>query len=318
MEIYSTYATQEMRDNVATQLANSDELKKFAFEFCTAFNLRTLCTSNNGVKLVTQSGLPAGSIYIQKMFSRRADERVVSYFYTNGRIITKEKGSANSNRDTRDSVKISTLLSTMRKHNEIPSDEKILRGFCDGIHYAFNAAGSGSHYGAPRFDIDSSLALGATKAILGLEEMSLSFKTQLESAYANYMQKMETFNASKSEQLRFYKGCKMIAVLNHDSGTPAYLVGEVSYDTSVDGGREQKIVFQSPLKRYATLAESPVAADALMIRTYMEGGTMNQYQGENELKLRPCDAYFEDVDIAVGYTMREEFFVLIPMTAPDA
>jgi hypothetical protein len=317
MEIYSTYATQEMRDNIATRLANSDELKKFAFEFCTAFNLRALDTTTNGVSLVTQSGLSAGHIYVQKMFSRRADERRVSYFYTNGRIITKEKGSMNSNRDTRDSVKISTLLSTMRKHNEIPSDEKILRGLCDGIHYAFNAAGAGSHYGAPRFDIDSSLALNATKAILGIEEMSLSYKTQLESSYAEYLQKMEKFNASKSEQHRFYKGCKMIAVLNHDSGKPAYLVGEVRYDISADK-REQQIVFQSPLKRYATLAESPLAADALMIRTYMEGGTMNQYQAENELKLRPCDMYFQELDVAVGYTMREEFFVLIPMTAPDA
>jgi hypothetical protein len=66
------------------------------------------------------------------------------------------------------------------------------------------------------------------------------------------------------------------------------------------------------------LAESPLAADALMIRTFMESGTMTQYHSDNELKLRACDQYFQELDIAVGYTLREEFFVLIPTTAPDA
>lgn len=317
MEIYSEFATQEDRDSIATRLANTDELKKFTFEFCTAFNLRAIDTGKMGIRLVTVSGLPAGEVYVQKMYSRKADERKMSYFYSNQRIITKEKGSTNSNRDTRDSSKISSLLATMRKHDEIPSDEKILRGFADGIYYAFNAAGSGSHYGAPRFDIDNSLALEATKAILGLEQMTLAYKTQLEEAYETYLKKMESFNSHKSEQARFYKGCKMIAVMNSDT-KPSYLVGEVSYNKDA-GERSAQIVFQSPLKRYTTLSESPVAAEALMIRTFMESGAMSSYQSEdNELKLRHCDRYFQELDIAAGYTMREEFFVLIPLTAPDA
>lgn len=316
MDIYSEFATQEDRDSIATKLANSDDLKKFTFEFCTAFNLRAIDTGRQGIELATVSGLPAGEVYVQKMYSRKADDRKMSYFYRNQRIITKEKGSTNSNRDTRDSNKISSLLATMRKHNEIPNDEKILRGFCDGIHYAFNAAGSGSHYGAPRFDIENSLALEATKAILGVEEFPLGYKAQLEEAYGSYLKKMEQYNNHKSEQSRFYKGCKMIAVMNSDT-KPSYLVGEVSYNKDA-GERTAQITFQSPLKRYATLSESPVAAEALMIRTFMDTSAMSQYQADNELKLRHCDRYFEELDIAAGYTMREEFFVLIPLTAPDA
>jgi hypothetical protein len=122
------------------------------------------------------------------------------------------------------------------------------------------------------------------------------------------MNQLKAVNELKDDSNRFAKGFTAVGIMenNHNlDHTPTYyVIGEGSYDKDAD-----EVILHAPLKRYETLANTHIASDAMMIRTYFEGKGRKE---NNEMNLSSNDHYFQDIDLAIGYRNFREIFALIP------
>jgi hypothetical protein len=82
-------------------------------------------------------------------------------------------------------------------------------------------------------------------------------------------------------------------------------VCDATFDTSAD-----KFVVQGDLKRYNSLADSPIADMAVMIRTHFQG-TLHHDQ-HNDLGILRAGTYYREIDISTGYARHEQLWVAIP------
>jgi len=280
---------------------------KLLVEVCSAFNLKVMDIANNKleVHLVTaENHLNAGYIWA----SRNGNGDTI-YFYSSP-LVSKQKGSANSSADTRDSKKIATLIANIRKQGEIPTEEGLSNTYKAGIRAAFRAIGE--RYGHDHFEIDDSLALVATKVILGIDkEIIPSNIESLQACYDKYMKKLNAVKQLESHKERFAKGATFIGVMDNNHNLKHtkvhYLVGEASFDLDKD-----EVTIHGGVKRYSTLADTPLAGDAMIIRTYFDG--KGQPDTDNELHIRRNDKFHHEIDVAQGYNNYRELFVLIPKT----
>lgn len=281
------------------------ERNKLLAEICKTFNLRVkdVSESENEVHLVTaENHLQAGFIWADK--TGNGD---IIYFYNNP-LVSKQKGSANSASDTRDSKKIATLIANLRKHNEIPTEELLANTYKSGIRSAFRSIGE--RYRHDHFEIDNSLALIATKAVLGIDKDVIPSNIEsLQACYNKYMKKLNSVKQLESHKERFAKGVTFIGVMEPNYKMKYtktyYLVGDASYDQDKD-----EVTIHGTVKRYSTLVDTPLAADAMIIRTYFDG--KGNPEKDNELHMRRNDHYHHEIDVAQGYHNYKELFVLIP------
>jgi hypothetical protein len=278
---------------------------KLLAEICSTFNLKINDISKNEleVHLVTaENHLNAGYVWA----SRNGNGDTI-YFYSNP-LVSKQKGSANSSSDTRDSKKIATLIANIRKNGEIPTEEGLSNTYKSGLRAAFRSIGE--RYGHDHFEIDDSLALIATKVVLGIDkEIIPSNIESLQACYDKYMKKLNSVKQLESDKERFAKGATFIGLMENNNDLKHtkihYLVGDISYDIDKD-----EVTIHGGVKRYSTLVDTPVAADAMIIRTYFDG--KGQPDKDNELHMRRGDRFHSEIDIAQGYNNYREMFVLIP------
>lgn len=281
------------------------ERNKLLAEVCSSFNVRVYDASHDGhhIHLVTtQNHLNAGVVWADK--TGNGD---TIYFYSSP-LVSKQKGSANSSADTRDSKKITTLLANIRKNSEIPTEELLVNTYKRGIRAAFRSIGQ--RYGHDHFEIDNSLALIATKAVLGIDTHEIPSNIEsLKACYDKYMKKLNSVKQLESHKERFAKGATFIGIIDSQSSLKNakiyYLVGDTSYDADKD-----EVTIHGSVKRYSTLADTPLAADAMIIRTYFDG--KGNPDNDNELHMRRNDHYHHEIDVAQGYDNYRELFVLIP------
>lgn len=296
LDILSDVSNDEMR-----------ERNKLLVEVCSAFNLKVVDISNNKLEVhlvTTENHLNAGYIW-----TSRTGNGDMIYFYSNP-LVSKQKGSANSSSDTRDSKKIATLIANIRKHGEIPTEQGLSNTYKAGIRAAFRAIGE--RYGHNHFEIDDSLAFIATKVVLGIDkEIIPSNIDSLKACYDKHMKKVNSVKQLDAHKERFAKGATFIGVIDSTHNLKYtkvhYLVGDASFDTHKD-----EVTIHGTVKRYSTLVDTPVAADAMIIRTYFDG--KGQPDTDNELHIRRNDKFHSEIDVAQGYNNYRELFVLIPKT----
>ena len=278
---------------------------KLLVEICSAFNLKIkdISKSQLEVHLVTaENHLNAGYIW-----ASRTGNGDTIYFYSNP-LVSKQKGSANSSSDTRDSKKIATLIANIRKNSEIPTEECLSNTYKAGIRAAFRSIGD--RYGHDHFEIEDSLALVATKVVLGIDKDVIPSNIEsLQACYDKYMKKLNAVKQLESHKERFAKGATFIGVMNDNHNLEHtkvyYLIGEASFDLDKD-----EVTIHGGVKRYSTLADTPLAGDAMIIRTYLDGkGSPDK---DNELHIRRNDHFHHKIDVAQGYNNYRELFVLIP------
>ena len=293
--------------NILADDSNNDkkDRNKLLVEICTAFNLKINDISKNEleVHLVTaENHLNAGYVWA----SRNGNGDTI-YFYSNP-LVSKQKGSANSSSDTRDSKKIATLIANIRKNSEIPNEDLLVNTYKAGLRAAFRAIGD--RYRQDHFEIDDSLALIATKVVLGIDKDIIPSNIEsLQACYDKYMKKLNSVKQLESHKERFAKGATFIGVMNDNHNLAHtkiyYIVGEASFDTD-----QEEVTIHGGVKRYSTLADTPLAGDAMIIRTYFDGkGSPDK---DNELHIRRNDHFHHEIDVAQGYNNYKELFVLIP------
>lgn len=298
MSIAIETVDQDKLEEVFTKKPN---LRKFAYEFCTAFNVKVSKVKNGDIlRLVAPSGLSAGEIYTA---SSSRDRSETSYIFGNEWLIKKEKSSSNSSRHERDSNKISTLIRTLKKNNEYPSDDAITRAYSGEIMSAIVPVQDATRYGQPKINLDKDITKMLAEHYLGVDTVSIrQYASELKDAYSKYLVEMKTYNESADDFKRFCNGFKLIGMqyenYYNDDTAPVYLVGEASVDLE-----NRKAVVQATLKSYPTIKDLPeLAVDVMMINTYMQGQTNSRlYSPRNELCLGRTDRYISDLDISVGY-----------------
>ena len=303
MQFISQFANEALTQQ---QMDDNSKLKSLAMQICHEFNLRVHQTNEaHKLNLLTERGLPVGNLSVIK------DYRNSEFYYEVSMpdIIQKEKSSARSDRNSRDSDKVATLIKSIKKNKEIPTEEKLTKNYLQCLYYALMRVGEAQQ---PSVSIHNDVALSAIKFALGIDTIGVQLHTaKLQEIYDQYMKSVNELSSAKNNQTRYLKGCTAIGIVgnrwHNDTHKPYYLVGDVA------GNADNNLAFQGNLTRYASLADTEHAPITAMIRTYMQGS--KHPEGSNELCVAWADRYYEDIDIATGYTGSNGLWVLIPKHA---
>lgn len=285
------------------------ELLRLAQEVNASFGLEvgSLIESANRpyLKFLTPEGIVCGGCSVAKDTSK-SGENAYRYYLTLP-TISKEKASANSDRDTRDSVSLATLIRTIKKNAEEPTAEKLLRAMNDGMKYTMRAVANASH-GKPRLSFDSDTSLAVARFILGVDSsLPNMYISNLQDKFNKFQSEMQSFEAANADYARYTRGVTLVCV-NNSTNKVHYLVGDATFDNSND-----RFDIQGGLKRYNSLSESPIADLAVMIKAYMQGTP--QFDSGNDLGIVRTDRYFPEIDVATGYQRHQELWVAIPKHA---
>lgn len=309
MNIISEFARDKIALGVALEAdttSTSIELKKFVHEVCHAYNLRVINTitgHRNKALLVTPNGINCGYVTVTKN-----SDNDFTYLISLP-TIRKERSSSKSSRGERDSNKISSLLRAIKKNKEEPTADKLYDSMRRDFISPFSAVQSKSLYGRPSISIPSHIQEVAIKHILGVDTLSMAmYIDDLKNVYSEHQSKMKSYNESASEIIRYRRGSTLIGIFNRNDTGAYYLVADVSVN------EDSNFTFHTPLKRYSTLKELPIAPVVAMINTYMQG--KDQYDNSNELGVWYQDRFFDDLDMAVGYSGSSNgLWVAIPKEA---
>jgi hypothetical protein len=309
MDIVSQFADRERTENI---LANNEMLRRFANEFCYEFGTKVMELKdfsdrypNNQLRILTARGMDAGTISI----ARHNGENENHYNVTMPTVINKGKASRRSDKGARDSDKLTTLFRALRKNKEEPTDEKLINVFRTHINYALSRVDNRE---TPQINVSQGVTLATVKMALGIDNGEVQFYSdEIKSAYAKYMKAKEKSDAGKSDRARFNKGFHVVGIMNANRYNAHYIVTEGHCGVEKD---ETKVVLQPTLTRYTSLADSPLAVTAMLIRTYGEG---KQWDGDDiDIKLPWRDTYYSDIDVATGYSGRGEgLWLVIPKYA---
>lgn len=300
----SPYADQSL---VTKTLNASSRLAELAFEFCNKFNMKLIEHPNAStgsykkINVTTDMGIVIGALAI-------GDDSDGEYYLYHSNFVNKERGSKRSDSRTRDAKKIGTLLRSLATHKDIPSHDKVMERFAGGLRYAYRAT-QVNH--TARIDIDNSMAITMAEYILKINEDNLTNNLgELKVAYEAYAKQKAKNDKNRVLSERFAEGTTSIAIFS--GRVPFYVVCDTTFDS-----KEDKPKFTSVPKRFNSLSEIPeLVSDVAIIRTYFETHKQEYDMGTNDLGAPRRDMYYEDIDIATGYSESELMWVVIPKKAP--
>lgn len=309
MDIISQYANREAVDQ---KFSENPVLGRFAHEFCHAFNCRVSDAENmrNSVLVETPNGLYGGRLRVDPRGALDKDSNPIPVYFYSSNLVGKEKGSSRAGRNERDSTKISTLISAVRRNKEDPTDGKLANTFKRGIGYAVSTTQFARR--APSIDLDGNVTLALLESALGVDTERVKLHTAaLQEAYKKFRFSLKEVKEADETNQRFSQGCYAIGIMAKGEGRPQHYLF-----TEVAGSDRDSIVFQAPVKRYSTLRDVPELAGHLPIIKAWAEGALPDFKDDNDLGLPARDVFYRDIDVASGYERHQELWVIIPKTAP--
>ena len=300
-------------DIIGTLQRNCKEFTNGAADFAAALDVQLAVPVKKegppNLGVFTKSGLYAGMLTYSRDYSRRNTSDHFFNFHAPA-LIQKEKSSARTGRNSRDSAKMSTLIRTLAKENETPTDEKLINYMKRGLRYAFIAIRQ--NYSQARIDLSDSVVLSLVEDYLGTNPLAVTqYKDLITEKYDKFLEKREKENNTEMEFKRYAAGCTFIRIERNDYHPSAYIVGEASLV-----GTDVSPTVHGEVKRYESLQDTEHAALAAMVRTYAMGKTW--HSDDNEFGVERTDLFVPDLDISIGYDAGERSsFVIIPK-APSA
>jgi hypothetical protein len=285
--------------------SSKKELVNGAKELAVSMNLRLACKRNDphALYFYTPRGLYAGSLQYCQDYTKSDHEYF--FMYHNRHVIRKEKASSRSDKFGRDSHKVTGIIAALKKNKEIPDDKTTIRNLSSGLSWAFRT-GVERNVKSASITLESRHVVALLKAFIESNKYDAEADREvLVEKYNEYLDTLRKNEEHMKDGQRFKEGTfvGMIpdAVVENRK---IYVVGEASYDTT------GKVVF-GEWRRYKSLADSPIAHIAMMIRESRRG--MDEFNEDNELGLRLGDRYIEDLDISTGWaTTADGLWVVIP------
>lgn len=277
-------------------------------EFCTQFNLQVISATESDVHLVTEDGLYVGELSYKYHHAGFASGNH-HYFHFKSPLIRKQKGSARSSTNARDSEKITGIIAAMKKANEVPVYKTLTASYVHAIRCAMYEA-YGVRNKKPQFSLEDNVVLDLARFYIKGYEYNLAMrKDDLISKLQAYDDELQAIEDAKKSLHRF-NDCYVIGACQDPSAsTHYYMIGEATYDPATESA-----TLTTKLERHATLKTTRHAALAMMVRTYVEG-KYQLFDPNNELGLRRMDKYLEDLDVAVGYSNNQSIWMVVPKNA---
>lgn len=292
-------------------MERNKEFSRAAMEMCEEMNLKLMpaCSVDADfqiISFVSQLGLPAGSLRYNKIYhGPNSGEFVFTY---QGPRVCKQKGA---NKNQRSAKRITGIISSLKRNDEIPNETYLIRQEHPSLRYAFTSTKvqREAYYDLSMSQLEQAALLKAyfAKNYEYIEAHREKYETQ----YNNMCAAEEKIRKSAGVFDRFAAGSTAIGVrAEYNPYGPDqvfYLVGRASYE--LETPRLENIV------RYNSLAGSPVAADAAIIRTYMAHKVAEPF-GQNELGIKREDMYHDEIDVAMGFAhSTSTVWLLIPDVA---
>lgn len=306
--IQAGHETAELADAIQTNKAHT-LLRELNFRF----GLRVLCTYSWGDAhlntgfIMTRSqgdmaGFPVGMAYVSSEYKLDADGNRVwtdKYnFYSH--YVAKERGRTDRDRRTWSSIKMSSLMSTIKKHDVLPDDNLLfdehIRGIRDGVKRVMSKLGS--TYKPTDIDSDQLHKLLRHMfdgAELTAEETTI-YKTQLD----KYNEVDKTIETKLGEVVRMF-GKEFYAVGVNKLGDIA--VGTLRFETDVKrlkgsyADTDQFKVIKS-FKHIKSIDEVPELIPVMtMLKVCNEGSGRELLGGCIPL----TEHFFQDLDLVTAY-----------------
>jgi len=300
---------------------NLQELCKLLNELNAEFNVFSESIHINSNRcnayLVTANGLPCGNARIEHINTNHTTGAREYRYTVRFPTIKKERSGPNSSREERESNKLSTLVRSIKKNNEVPTEAGVAEACLQGIGYAYSAVKT--QKAMPEISLDKDYVLNLVEHHLSVDKsVPLLYINDMKNAYEEYKKALCTYTEQNKNYERYLKGCKIVGILDKSDrvkdGT-AYLIGEMG---DLDKGKDihnhthMFHALTAPLKAYKSLSDTPLAGISAMCRTHFpQSAHIN-----NELNIPHNDRYHEELDIATGYRSREILWVVIPNEAP--
>lgn len=324
MEKYISHvADRDLTLQLFEQLPPGDTRTKMtrdlAVEFCHTFNTKVgipvaVKTSDQSEKvsemvqnhlhplllsLYTPEGMPCGTI----------ETRYDGEFYVvhKSPLITKEKASGRCDKHGRDSKTVKGLINAIKRNkHEQPTTKILLSTFTGGIKYALTNM-DGSRTVNVSFSHPSTVT-ELVKYYLGETNHASTHDAAIREEYKKFLDAAEANQKIRDTKRRFMDGCKTVAVLRYPSSyyKPVYFVADAEW-TVKDAEAPPSFTNMSFVNSLND--DERVAADAMMIRTYMQGQSPTN---DNEFCLPTIDRYLPDIDVSTGFNRTDCLWVLIP------
>lgn len=275
------------------------DLEKLAFEFCVAFpHLRVNSVYNKRISLHDENGLQLGHLGVAPGSAITKDgKRVTRYEFSSDSV--QKARYTNTDRQTRDSTNIKSLITVIKKNNEVPDAKKVLETFKRGIIYAFEATHKKTRLD---FSLPMETQLALVKFHLQLDKLGLErYALEIKDTYEAYVKNTEERAEHDKTYNRFCAGSYLIGYLPQDGH---YLVGEASCEG-------EKITIHEGVKRYTTLKDHPEHAGTVAMINAWASGQPN-HNKNNEFGLPFNDKYYPDLDVSTGYRGQDALWMLIP------
>lgn len=290
-------------------------LKQLALEFCHAFDVRVglprLLTepfqhsAHIEPWVFTPEGVPCGRISVSGNGSD------MYYKYTSP-VIQKEKASARSDKNSRDSSKISGLITAIKRNDEHPDAKSAMRcaSATDAVRYALSSINDERRF---RMDVPTEAVTELVKAFLSQPNSVEGYRSQIEEAHALYVASAESYNDKRLAQRRFLEGGFKVVFINELLSTAkSVIILADGTATSPDNNHISLTNFRG----VSDLSDMPdLQAVAMMTRAYLQGKG-NSVSNNNPFGVNRVDIYYDEIDIASGYARGDMLALLIPNKAP--
>jgi hypothetical protein len=303
--------------NVETLASTLDHshvnFKRGVFDICTAFNYYADCPekaapARNQVKLLTQNGWVAGVLTYHKDYSEED-----AHFKFRSPMVKKARSDGRSDRSERAANKMKDLIKVLRMKKELMTDELAFMNEIPAMKYAFGMIdGKLERNPPPVIVLRDEMVVAVSRAILHDAPFPEMLRSDMALLYKDYQDKYDAYEELCSSKQRF-QNCTAIGILQVSETKSHYFVGKVQRIKTGSGSGAYKIETQGPMKRYVSLDEAGLGAQGAIIRTYMQGKPY--HDTSNELYVRRTDEYYEEIDVATGYSGEALTWALLPEMA---
>ena len=279
--------------NRINESRHPEQFRNLIAEFCNTFNTKVI---RSDIEYSNMALVYNGFIIGELSVSTNYEE---GYCYRSDMFVAKERGNR---RTTRESGKLSTLINTVKKKEEFPSQERIQKHFAKEIYCVVsnNLESSRTTRVYSGIETSNELTLALVELAVNKVPLTSEYETKARFQYDAYLKRMDLRSSSMKAASRFKQGGFYALGV-----TPKHsFVAEMAYENNV-------ITFKTPLTVVTEdeLQSRPeIAVPMTFAKVYFE-----THKGSNRLYSLPMlDEYVDDLDICIGYQNASTTWALIP------
>jgi hypothetical protein len=242
--------------------------------------------------LTDGQGLPIGRVFFKD-----------GAYHYNAPYVSKERGSDEFDRHTFRSIKLSTLMTTLKRMNIVTSSDEVLNNIDGQIHSLVSRViGHFPYRNKDRLDGDDAhILLSAMKDGKCLDDFTQSSKDK-------YLEILDKYKEADILSVKRKQGAEDMfddTYLIFGDALGHYMVADAGYEYDAKN-QNLMIKVKSPFKRVKDLTGYPRALTALTMNKVHLG---DEFRPFNKDSLVPYgDKYIPDLEIVYGYRSRNSVF----------